>query len=80
LCLQPNAIPESESLRRSVAQYAGASGAGVDAALTSMASAALLRRLPTLDEVATIAAFMASDHAGVITGSVVKLNCGSGVD
>lgn len=80
LCLQPNAIPESESLRRSVAQYAGASTAGIDAALTSMAGAALLRRLPTLDEVATIAAFMASDQAGIITGSVVKLNCGSRVD
>ena len=80
LCLQPNAIPESESLRRSVAQYAGASGVDVDAALRSMANATLLRRLPTLDDVATIAAFMASDQASVMTGTVIKLNCGSRVD
>lgn len=45
-----------------------------------MASATLLRRLPTLAEVATVAAFMASDQARVMTGTVVKLNCGSRVD
>jgi 3-oxoacyl-[acyl-carrier protein] reductase len=45
-----------------------------------MANATLLRRLPTLDDVATIAAFMASDEASVMTGTVVKLNCGSRVD
>lgn len=80
LCLQPNAIPESASLRRSVAQNAGGSGVDVDAALSSMTKATLLRRLPTLDEVAAVAAFMASDHASVMTGTVMKLNCGSHVD
>jgi 3-oxoacyl-[acyl-carrier protein] reductase len=44
-----------------------------------MANATLRRRLPTLDEVATVAAFMASDQARVMTGTVVKLNCGSRV-
>jgi 3-oxoacyl-[acyl-carrier protein] reductase len=77
LSLQPNAIPESDSLRRSVALYGGGSGVDVDAALTSMANATLLRRLPTLEEVATITAFMASDQASIITGTVIKLNCGS---
>jgi 3-oxoacyl-[acyl-carrier protein] reductase len=80
LCLQPNAIPESDSLRRSVAQYVGGTGADVDAALASMASSTLLRRLPTLEEVARIAAFMASEPASVMTGTVITLNCGSRVD
>lgn len=80
LCLQPNAIPESESLRRSVAMYVGGTGADADEALASMAKATLLRRLPTLEEVANVAAFMASDRASVMTGTVVKLNCGSRVD
>jgi len=80
LCLQPNAIPESDSLRRSVAQYGGGTGADVDAALASMANSTLLRRLPTLEEVARIAAFMASEQASVMTGTVIKLNCGSQVD
>ena len=37
----------------------------------------LLRRLPTLAEVANMAAFMASDQAGAMTGTVVNLTCGS---
>jgi 3-oxoacyl-[acyl-carrier protein] reductase len=37
----------------------------------------LLRRLPTLAEVANVAAFMASDQASVMTGTVVNLTCGS---
>jgi 3-oxoacyl-[acyl-carrier protein] reductase len=80
LCLQPNAIPESASLRRSVAQYAGGRGGDVDAALGAMAAATLLHRLPTLEEFAAVAAFMASDHASAMTGTVVKVNCGSRVD
>jgi len=45
-----------------------------------MANATLPRRLPKLEDVATIAAFMASDQARVMTGTVVKLNCVSRVD
>jgi NAD(P)-dependent dehydrogenase (short-subunit alcohol dehydrogenase family) len=44
------------------------------------ATATLVKRLPTLDEVADFAAFVASDRAGAITGAVVNLTCGSLVD
>jgi 3-oxoacyl-[acyl-carrier protein] reductase len=37
----------------------------------------LLRRLPTLAEVANIAAFMASDQASAVTGTVANVTCGS---
>ena len=37
----------------------------------------LLKRLPTLAEVADTAAFLASDRAGAITGTVANLTCGS---
>jgi enoyl-[acyl-carrier-protein] reductase (NADH) len=40
----------------------------------------LLKRLPTLAEVATTAAFLASDHAAAITGTVANLTCGMSVD
>jgi len=39
-----------------------------------------LRRLPRLAEVADTAAFVASHHAGAMTGSVVNLTCGAIVD
>jgi len=40
----------------------------------------LLGRLPTLEEVANAAAFMASDRASAMTGTVANLTCGPVVD
>jgi 3-oxoacyl-[acyl-carrier protein] reductase len=40
----------------------------------------LLKRLPTLDEVAKTAAFLASDGAAAISGVVANLTCGMSVD
>lgn len=41
---------------------------------------ALLRRLPTLAEVANVAAFMASDQASAMTATIANLTCGTVVD
>jgi NAD(P)-dependent dehydrogenase (short-subunit alcohol dehydrogenase family) len=40
----------------------------------------LLKRLPRLAEVANTAVFLASDHAGAITGAVANLTAGMSVD
>jgi NAD(P)-dependent dehydrogenase (short-subunit alcohol dehydrogenase family) len=40
----------------------------------------LLKRLPTLSEIAETAAFLASDRAGAMTGTVVNLSAGALVD
>jgi 3-oxoacyl-[acyl-carrier protein] reductase len=48
--------------------------------LADLANTTLLGRLPTLDEVANFAAFVASDQAGAMTGAIVNLTCGSLVD
>jgi 3-oxoacyl-[acyl-carrier protein] reductase len=40
----------------------------------------LLRRFPTLAEVANYAAFVTSDRAGATTGAIANLTCGSLVD
>ena len=40
----------------------------------------LLRRLPTLDEVGNVAAFVASDRASAMTATVANVTCGSVVD
>lgn len=40
----------------------------------------LLKRLPMLAEVANTAVFLASDHAGAITGAVANLTGGMSVD
>ena len=48
--------------------------------LNQAAAATLLKRLPTLDEVANTAAFLASDHAGAMTAAVANLSCGAVID
>jgi 3-oxoacyl-[acyl-carrier protein] reductase len=58
----------------------GLQGTTRDEFEASIADATLLKRLPTLAEVADAAAFMASDRAGAITVAVVNLTCGSVVD
>ena len=47
---------------------------------SEMAQSTLLKRLPSLSEVAETAAFLASDRAGALTGTVGNLSCGSIVD
>ncbi|HEX4811883.1 MAG TPA: SDR family oxidoreductase [Nonomuraea sp.] len=46
----------------------------------SLVDKTLLKRLPTLSETAEIAAFMASDRASAMTGTVVNMTCGTIVD
>ena len=53
----------------------GAGTAGADAASEPLAVVA-----PLLAEVANTAAFMASDQAGAMTGTVANLTCGFLVD
>jgi 3-oxoacyl-[acyl-carrier protein] reductase len=43
-------------------------------------SMTLLKRLPTLDDVANTAAFLASDKAAAVSGAVANLTCGMSVD
>jgi 3-oxoacyl-[acyl-carrier protein] reductase len=83
-CIRPHAIPEasaanshSRSVFQTVAERAGLT---VETMLAGAAQATLLRRLPTLDEVASTAAFLASDHAGAMTGTVANLSCGAVFD
>lgn len=45
-----------------------------------MAQGTMLKRLPSLSEVAETAAFLASDRAGAMTGVVANLSCGAVVD
>ena len=40
----------------------------------------LLKRLPTLADVANAAAFVASDNAAAMSGTVANLTCGMSVD
>ena len=85
VCLRPDAIPEAltqGSHARQVFQgFAERAGTTVEAMLAARAgSGSLLKRFPTLAQVADYAAFVASDRAGAMTGAIANLSCGSLVD
>jgi 3-oxoacyl-[acyl-carrier protein] reductase len=82
-CLRPHAIPEAVATshtRQLFTAMAGLSGLTMEAWLSGLAGSTLLGRLPTLAEVAETAAFLASDRAGAMTGTVANLTGGALVD
>jgi 3-oxoacyl-[acyl-carrier protein] reductase len=83
ICLRPHAVPETlgfgshaQAVFKPVADKAGIT---VEAMFDAPAQT-LLKRYPTLDEVASTAAFMASDKAGAMTGTIANLTCGALLD
>jgi 3-oxoacyl-[acyl-carrier protein] reductase len=53
---------------------------GKDEFRNFLESMTLLKRLPTLNDVANTAAFLASDNAAAMSGAVANLTCGMSVD
>jgi len=84
ICLRPDAIPEAlptSHARKVFNGFAERAGVSIEEMLATRASTGtLLKRFPTLAEVAEFAAFAASDRAGAITGAIANLTCGSLVD
>ncbi|WP_341911551.1 SDR family oxidoreductase [Ferrovibrio terrae] len=84
LCLKSHAIPEAAKAGSHSAGVFAAVAAGmgtdVDSMLSGAAQSTLLGCLPTLEQIAETAAFLASDRAGAITGAIVNLTCGMQVD
>jgi NAD(P)-dependent dehydrogenase (short-subunit alcohol dehydrogenase family) len=84
VCLRPHAIAdgaEAGSYTHAVfASKAAAMGVSVEQWMSGAADSTLLKRLPTLDQVAETAAFLASDRANAITATVVNLTCGAVTD
>jgi 3-oxoacyl-[acyl-carrier protein] reductase len=84
VCLRPEALPEALALgshsKKVFEPAAKSAGIAVEEMFAHGHPTALLKRFPTLAEVAGTAAFIASDQAGAMTGTVVNLSCGSVVD
>src|SRR5579863_2229672 len=80
VCLMPNAIPETATIREGFARYARETGVTPAEFRARIESMTHLRRLTTLTELANAAAFLASDHASAMTGTVVNLSGGAIVE
>jgi NAD(P)-dependent dehydrogenase (short-subunit alcohol dehydrogenase family) len=80
VCLRPDAIPETATIDTVFGLHANALGITTAEFTEAMRARTLLRRLPTLAEVAATAVYLASDDAGAVTGAIANLSSGSIVD
>ena len=80
ICLLPNAMPETGPIREGFQRHAQAIGITPVEFQTRHESMTHLKRMTTLAELANVAAFVASDQASAMTGTVVNLSGGTIVD
>ena len=78
LCLRSAGSPES--IAETMDAHAVANEATRDQFIASLKEMTLLKRLPSLADVGNVAALMASDYAGTMTGTVANMTCGHIVD
>lgn len=75
--LRPQGMPETRTIRDAFEPRAKASGMTWEQWQEFLASRTHPRRLMTLEEMANVAVFMASDKASGVTGTTVNLTMGS---
>ncbi len=75
--LRPQAIPETGTLKEAFEARAKVSGMTWEQFQEILASKTHARRLMTLEEMANMAVFIASDKASGMTGTIVNLTMGS---
>jgi NAD(P)-dependent dehydrogenase (short-subunit alcohol dehydrogenase family) len=75
--LRPQGMPETRTIKEAFAPRAKASGMTWEQWQEMLASRTHPRRLMTLEEMANMAVFMASDKASGMTGTTVNLTMGS---
>jgi NAD(P)-dependent dehydrogenase (short-subunit alcohol dehydrogenase family) len=75
--LRPQAMPETDTIREAFEPRAAASGLSWEQWQQRLAGRTHGQRLMTLAELAGVAAFVASDRASGLTGTVVNLTMGS---
>jgi NAD(P)-dependent dehydrogenase (short-subunit alcohol dehydrogenase family) len=80
VCLRAHAIPATPLIEKNFATAAAAAGVTPAEFQAILEQGTLLKRLPTLAEVADTAAFLASDRAGAMTATVANLSAGSITD
>ena len=75
--LRPQGMPETDRIKESFESYATASGMTWEQFEELLASRTHTRRLSSLEEMADMAVFLASDKASGMTGTTVNLSMGS---
>ena len=80
VCLNAAGMPETPQLSEVYGLHADAYGISGEAFHARMADRTLRKQLPTVAEIANVAAFMASDRSSAMTGTIANLTGGMFVD
>jgi NAD(P)-dependent dehydrogenase (short-subunit alcohol dehydrogenase family) len=80
VCMRPDGLPETATIDVVYGQHAETIGITQPEYQAMMDSMTHRKRAGTLAEVANVAAFLASDRASIITGTVVNMTGGSAPD
>jgi NAD(P)-dependent dehydrogenase (short-subunit alcohol dehydrogenase family) len=80
ISLRPHGMPETKTMKEAFELKASRTGMTWDQFQTFLANGSHPRRVMTLEEVANMAAFMASDKASGMTGTTVNLTMGGVAD
>jgi 3-oxoacyl-[acyl-carrier protein] reductase len=78
VCLRSAGSPET--ILETMDVHASGNRMTRDEFIASLEAMTLLKRMPSLADVGNVAALMASDYAGTMTGTVANMTCGQLVD
>lgn len=74
--LRPHGMVDSDTIQEVYGLHAKANGIALEQFQKMIEGRTHLKRLPTLQEMAEVAAFMASDRASAMTGTIVNMSMG----
>jgi NAD(P)-dependent dehydrogenase (short-subunit alcohol dehydrogenase family) len=80
VCLRPDGLPETATIDVVYSQHANTMGITIDEYQMMIDGLTHRKRPGKLAEVADVAAFLASDQASILTGTVVNMSGGSTAD
>lgn len=80
VCLRSAGSPDAPGVDAVFRQHAERAGISREAFEAGLAARTMLRRLPSLAEVADVAVLMASDRTRAITGAIANVTCGEIAD
>jgi enoyl-[acyl-carrier-protein] reductase (NADH) len=69
-------VAETLSAEKMATVNPALAGIDVQQVVAGLSAATMLRRAPSLHHVAEVAAFLASDRSGAMTGTIVNATCG----
>lgn len=78
--LRPQGMPDSDTIKEVYSLHAKANGLTREQFHDIIEKTTHRKRLPSLQEMAEVAAFMASDRASAITGTIVNMSMGAITD